>query len=149
MKKFVMCCIIVFSCSVLLGCGLAAPENVKTEFNLNEKASIDRYQLKLVKVTTERFNNEISSSNGQYLILTFKVKNNEKETIRITDDQFELKIDDETYSTVMPCGLSLKSKEEREYVLLYDVPIQDNYDLLFFSGIVTNNIKFQINPDRN
>lgn len=145
MKKIGIVVLMLFSCFVITGCNdLSEPEGIKTEFKLLENASIDHYAITLTKTSMESSYQNKISQNGQFIVLKFQVKNNSKQNDTLKADNFHIIIDNQEYDAYLNTNLALNAKETAEYTIVFDVPVREEYDLLFYSGIVSNNIKFKI-----
>ncbi len=127
------------------GCSdLDAPDYVKTEFKLHENASIDNYTITMTKNdAVEQYNGE-SSIYGQYLIVTFEITNHNTTVEQISEDNFYLEVDDRIYSGTILNDGTIGPNQSKEITIVYDVPREDDYELLFYSGVVGNNIEFDI-----
>lgn len=145
MKKIVyVLCICMFALLVTACNDLSAPEHVKTEFKLNEVALIDNYEIQLIKnEKNNQYKNNIAT-NGQYIILTFKIKNNNKTTQFIDENNFSLTINNQVYKPTDVLNMTIDANKTQEYTIIYDVPVNEDYELIFYSGVVTNNIEFEI-----
>lgn len=146
MKKLLNFILVILSCFLFTACtNLDAPKYVKTEFKLNENASIDYYDITMIKSIASKQYNGSASVNGQYIILTFKIKNNDKNNQNINSNNFYLRKDNQEYLANVIHPRTIKANETTEYIVIFDVPIDSNYDILFYSGVVTNNIEFNVN----
>lgn len=115
------------------------PMTNKTEFYLNEDASIDKINLKMTDY-------EI---NDNKLEITFLITNKRGEDINIlADDYFKLfdSNRNQIFNSYSNSSL-IKKNETVEYKLIYDITNINSYDLYFYSGIVENNIKFSFNEN--
>lgn len=145
MMKRVLIITTLLSLFLLSGCNnLKEPVNNKTEFYLNEEAKIDHYNIILNDIVeTKSFENN-NPENDNYLILEFKITNNSDKTqILNSENNFKLIIDNNTYKDLYHnTETEIQPNESIMYQVIYDVPEKDSYDLYFYSGVVSNNIKF-------
>lgn len=145
MKKIgYLICIGLLCCFTIACSDLSLDESIKTEFKIHEQANIDHYNITLNKQETLTEYQNVPASNGQYLSLAFKIKNNSDTDAVIQEDNFYLEIDDHIYNPISFSQETIASKESKEITIIYDVPNDDNYELIFYSGIVSNNIAFDI-----
>lgn len=145
MKKLIKILVICISVLSMCACNdLSLPENVKTEFKLGESALIDQYNITLTEINNNDVYNNKTSKNGQYIVLTFKIKNDSNQPDILESNNFVITIDNQEYYAVENKNVSLNANETIEYNIVFDVQKKSEYDLLFYSGIVTNNIKFKI-----
>lgn len=142
-KKIILLLIISI---FMVGCGnLDAPSTPnKTEFTVNEVATIDHYQIELNDVIeTSTYQGE-KPENDTFLILEFKITNESGEEQVITPNtNFKLMLDDGNYSDLGHTEpVKISANDSIAYQVVYDVPEMDSYSVLFYSGVVSNNIKF-------
>lgn len=135
MKKIlliVICFIVMF----ITGC----TSNVipKSEYLINEEAEMDNLIITL-KSASKLENDELE--------LVFEIKNNRKDTITITADEF-FKLYDinkvQIPNTYEESSAVIKKNKKRNVTLNYKVSDKKLYEIYFYSGIVDNNIKFSI-----
>ena len=135
MKKILLIGLIIITV-LITGCsnGNIVP---KTEFVKGEQALLDDIYLTL---------NEVGYQDDT-LTLNFKIENKTKNTITIIPDsnfklydinQVQIK---NTYSNNTNV---IKKNEIINYTLEYNIDKKEIYDVYFYSGIVENNIKFNI-----
>lgn len=145
MKRVLLIVATLLSPFLLSGCNnLKEPVNNKTEFYLNEEAKIDYYNIILNDIVeTKSFENN-NPEKDNYLILEFKITNNSNKTqILNSEDNFKLIIDNNTYKDLYHnAETEIQPNESVMYQVIYDVPEKDSYDIYFYSGVVSNNIKF-------
>lgn len=145
MKKIICLLTICLLCFFSIACNdLDLNENVKTEFKIHEQANIDHYRIILSKQETFTTYQNTPSSNGQYLLLTFNIQNNSNSTATIQEDSFYLEVDGHTYNPIDFQQVTIASNEDEQITIIYDVPDNDHFSLLFYSGVVSNNIAFDI-----
>ena len=134
---------LTFSVFLLVGCNEEVTLN-KTEFFLNEEATIDNYTIELNDVITSNHFQDVTPENDTYLTLEFKITNNSNEKqVLDSDKNFDFKIDSIRYTDLNHNKeLTLEPNETIMYKVVYDVPEKDSYSLIFYSGVVSNNIKF-------
>lgn len=145
MKKLVVIISMICGCFIITACtDFSLKEDIKTEFKLMENASIDHYEMVLTKIdTNQTYQNQVTK-NGQYVILKFQVKNASKQNDTLKADNFQMIINNEEYKALENRNVAMNAGETVEYTIVFDVPVKEEYDLLFYSGIVGNNIKFKI-----
>jgi len=147
MRKYLLFCI-MFLVSMMCGCSdLSIDENnSKTSYLKNETAIIDHYNVTMSNYIVSEMWNDLNPNNGQYLIVTFKIKNNSKEDKIINlNKTYELYIDGNLYKNMnQEQNINISSNDEITHNLVYDVPILNTYDVLFYSGVVGNNMNFKI-----
>ncbi len=145
MKIFVK---LVLLCTLIIpftGCFSVEQLPSKTEFYLNEEAVIDnRYQITLNDIMSQDHFQDVEPENDHYLVLEFKITNISSETQTIDQEKtFRLKIGDTIYADLNHNkNTEIAPQESIMYQLIYDVNELDHYEILFYSGIVDNNIKF-------
>ncbi len=135
MKKILILCLILFS-FCLVGC--SNNEVFKTEYSMNELASIDDIKLKLINA---------SRNENNQLELVFEIENNTKRTITILPDE-SFKLYDinkvQIPNTYSNNSNIIKKNKKTTITLNYSVEDKKLYEIYFYSGIVENNIKFTI-----
>lgn len=136
MKKIVILC--ALGLLLWTGCSsLEAPVDTKTAYNVGELASIDYYQVKLNHTTYDE----------NKLILEFVITNQDKEAHIIDQDNFNLTSED--YRSLFPdnqVSMTLNPNQTKTMTITYTLEEnkKDGVGILFYSKVVTNNIKFQI-----
>ncbi len=134
MKK--ICYLLVLFSLLLLfgGCSKA----FKTVYGFNEEAYIDDIKIKLVDVRLRE---------NQELEFTFRLTNYRNNTVTISADN-NFKFYDineiELVNQYVNNNSIIKKGDTINYTLRYIVDKKQTYDILFYSGIVENNIKFNI-----
>lgn len=137
--KYVKIISLMLFAVLLVGCGRDLSNiTSKTSYKINETAKIDKL--------------EITLTNFKYLYndiveFTFKITNNRDNSITLNPDN-NFKIYNST-SAQIPNIYSndsniIKSKDTMNYTLQYNIKNRELYEILFYSGIVENNIKFTI-----
>ena len=135
MKKIFILCIAIFVFAlVLTGCDNTP---VKTEYSLNEPAKLDDIEITMVDTT---YQNNI-------LEVEFKIKNNRDNTISIAPDTY-FKLYDinqvQVPNKYQNDNNMIKKGDTINFTLQYNIQEKELYEILFYSGIVENNIKFTI-----
>lgn len=124
---------------LLVGCGRDLSNiTSKTSYKINETAKIDKL--------------EITLTNFKYLYndiveFTFKITNNRDNSITLNPDN-NFKIYNSTNAQIPNIYSNdsniIKSKDTMNYTLQYNIKNRELYEILFYSGIVENNIKFTV-----
>ena len=124
---------------LLVGCGRDLSNiTSKTSYKINETAKIDKL--------------EITLTNFKYLYndiveFTFKITNNRNNSITLNPDN-NFKIYNSTNAQIPNIYSNdsniIKSKDTMNYTLQYNIKNRELYEILFYSGIVENNIKFTV-----
>lgn len=135
MKKVLLLIVLLLLPLVLLtGC---SEEIIKTEYQLNEEAKMDDL---VITLTDASYNNGV-------LEAVFKITNNRKNSVTISPNvNFKLyDINKVQIPNIYSNDTSIIKKGETiNYTLQYNVTGKSLYEILFYSGIVENNIKFSI-----
>lgn len=124
---------------LLVGCGRDLSNiTSKTSYKINETAKIDKLEITLTNF--KYLDNDIVE-------FTFKITNNRDNSITLNPDN-NFKIYNST-SAQIPNIYSndsniIKSKDTMNYTLQYNIKNRELYEILFYSGIVENNIKFTV-----
>lgn len=137
MKKVGFFFFSLFVVVLLTGCNDLSEQNTKTSFRQGELATIDYYQLKLNQTTTQ----------DDILSAEFSITNKDSEEHIIDRDNFSCLSDDQWNSLFPEDNLSVTIEPDQTKTIQVECPIsnQDNESgILFYSKVVTNNIKFQI-----
>ncbi len=133
--------LLFFSFMIVLlvtGCNDLSEQNVKTSFRQGELATIDYYVLKLNQVTDQ----------DDLLSAEFSITNKDSETHVIEQDNFSCLSGDQLNYLVPVNNLSVSiepNQTQTVRVLCESVEEDGEVGILFYSKVVTNNIKFQIN----
>ena len=135
MKKIFILCIAIFVFAlVLTGCDNTP---VKTEYELNEPAKLD--DIEITMVDTNYQNNVLE--------VEFKIKNNRDNTISIAPDTYFRLYDInqvQVPNKYQNDNNMIKKGDTINFTLQYNIQEKELYEILFYSGIVENNIKFTI-----
>ena len=144
-NKIIYCILVLFSISLLTGCGINKVQN-KTEYYIGEQATIDNYQLVSnnyeIKDDVLKVNLELSNKSKQSktisLINNFEIINiNDNENIpkNISNDKVEI----------------IEGNESIDIELEFDIKDMNininDYKIIFYSGVVTNNIAFVLKEE--
>lgn len=132
MKKLaIFLCLIVLS--IITGCS----KEIKTEYFLNETATIDDIEITMTK----------ASYSNNILEVEFKIKNERNNTISIAPDTY-FKLYDinqvQVPNKYENDNNMIKNGDTITLTLQYNIQEKSLYEILFYSGIVENNIKFTI-----
>lgn len=133
-KLFILCVAIFVFALVLTGCDNTP---VKTEFSLNEPAKLDDIEIIMVDATYE----------NNILEVEFKIKNNRDNTISIAPDTYFRLYDInqvQVPNKYQNDNNMIKKGDTINFTLQYSIQEKELYEILFYSGIVENNIKFTI-----
>lgn len=146
-KKTNLILSIFFSLFFLVGCSSPLQQANKTIFSLNEEARIDHFNIVLNDIIESAYFQDVKSEKGSYLTFEFKIKNNSNQDQIIRyEDSFQLVIEQDKYIDLNHNkDISIAPGESIMYQAIFDVPEQDSYNVLFYSGIVSNNIMFTTN----
>ena len=137
--KYVMIISLMLFAVLLVGCGRDLSNiTSKTSYKINETAKIDKLEITLTNF--KYLDNDIVE-------FTFKITNNRDNSITLNPDN-NFKIYNST-SAQIPNIYSndsniIKSKDTMNYTLQYNIKNRELYEILFYSGIVENNIKFTV-----
>ncbi len=146
-KLFSLILVTIGSISFLTGCqDLSLKEENKTSYKVQEEAKIDHFQVTLENATfKDEYLHLTANAGNKVMILSFKIKNNSKNSVNVSGNSFSLSIDNQPYLPVSSENYPIASNEEITYELIYEVPEKEEYSLIFYSGVVTNNASFVIN----
>ena len=135
MKKLFILCIAIFVFAlVLTGCDNTP---VKTEYELNEPAKLDDIEITMID----------TSYQNNILEVEFKIKNNRDNTISIAPDTYFRLYDInqvQVPNKYQNDNNMIKKGDTINFTLQYNIQEKELYEILFYSGIVENNIKFTI-----
>ena len=110
----------------------------KTSYKINETAKIDKLEITLTNF--KYLDNDIVE-------FTFKITNNRDNSITLNPDN-NFKIYNSTNAQIPNIYSNdsniIKSKDTMNYTLQYNIKNRELYEILFYSGIVENNIKFTV-----
>lgn len=134
MKKICTVILVIVLVFFVVGCDKVIP---KTEYGINEEAVLDDIKIELVKAT--KIENDI-------LEVVFEITNERNNSITLSpDNNFKLyDINQVQIPNLYEANKNIIKKDETiNYTLQYNTQ-KDLYEILFYSGIVENNIKFTI-----
>lgn len=134
MKKVLLIITLLMSGLFMCGC---EQHNFKTQYNMNEEAYIDD-----IKITLE---NASYNEENNILEMTFEITNKRDNTTTLVPDQNFVLYDInkvQMYNTYTNTNNIIKKGQTIHYTLQYNVAKKEMYEILFYSGIVENNIKF-------
>jgi len=140
MKKIVKLILIIPIFLLIIACD--SNITMKNEYYINEEAKIDDI---IIKMTSIKDTDAVSDK--QVLEITFELTNQRKNTITIdADTSFKLyDINKVQIPNVFQNSNNLIKKDQTIiYTLQYETTKKELYEILFYSGIVENNIKFVI-----
>lgn len=130
--------IAIIGCLVLIlstGCGLEnkAPQ---TEYKVNEEAFIDSYQIEC--------NDFEKTDNILEVNYTLTNQSNQQVTVE-PSNAFRLVQQDQMISANEDSSVTLEPSETKKLTVTFNVTeTQDQYKVLFYSGVVDNNIAFRL-----
>lgn len=137
--KYIKIISLILISIIIVGCGRDLSNiTSKTSYKINETAKIDKL--------------EITLTNFKYLYndiveFTFKITNNRDNSITLNPDN-NFKIYNSTNAQIPNIYSNdsniIKSKDTMNYTLQYNIKNRELYEILFYSGIVENNIKFTV-----
>ena len=124
---------------LLVGC---VKNPMKTEYYVGETARIDDLKVELVSA-----NDTDAVSDKMVLEIVFKITNKRDNTLTINPDTYFRLYD--LNQVQVPNSFQnnnnvIKKNQTIAYTLHYEVNNRELYEILFYSGIVENNIKFVI-----
>ena len=115
--KYIKIISLILISIIIVGCGRDLSNiTSKTSYKINETAKIDKLEITLTNF--KYLDNDIVE-------FTFKITNN-RDNIYSNDSNI------------------IKSKDTMNYTLQYNIKNRELYEILFYSGIVENNIKFTV-----
>lgn len=120
-----------------MGCSSKIP--IKPEYSVNEQAIADNIELLINEVTY--------NETHQTLKIKIKMTNKRDNTITIKSDEMFRLYDINKVQIPNSYNNSvniIKKDETITYILEYSVSKKEIYELYFYSGIVENNIRFNI-----
>ena len=113
-------------------------KEVLNRYKINETAKIDKLEITLTNF--KYLDNDIVE-------FTFKITNNRDNSITLNPDN-NFKIYNSTNAQIPNIYSNdsniIKSKDTMNYTLQYNIKNRELYEILFYSGIVENNIKFTV-----
>ena len=137
--KYIKIISLILISIIIVGCGRDLSNiTSKTSYRINETAKIDKLEIKLTNF--KYLDNDIVE-------FTFKITNNRDNSITLNPDN-NFKIYNSTNAQIPNIYSNdsniIKSKDTINYTLQYNIKNRELYEILFYSGIVENNIKFTI-----
>ena len=143
--KYIKIISLILISIIIVGCGRDLSNiTSKTSYKINETAKIDKLEITLTNF--KYLDNDIVE-------FTFKITNNRDNSITLNPDN-NFKIYNSTNAQIPNIYSNdsniIKSKDTMNYTLQYNIKNRELYEILFYSGIVENNIKLTVtNNDRN
>ena len=143
--KYIKIISLILISIIIVGCGRELSNiTSKTSYKINETAKIDKLEITLTNF--KYLDNDIVE-------FTFKITNNRDNSITLNPDN-NFKIYNSTNAQIPNIYSNdsniIKSKDTMNYTLQYNIKNRELYEILFYSGIVENNIKFTVtNNDIN
>lgn len=143
--KYIKIISLILISIIIVGCGRDLSNIAsKTSYKINETAKIDKLEITLTNF--KYLDNDIVE-------FTFKITNNRDNSITLNPDN-NFKIYNSTNAQIPNIYSNdsniIKSKDTMNYTLQYNIKNRELYEILFYSGIVENNIKFTVtNNDIN
>lgn len=138
--------ILVLLSIIIVGCNNLEPTTTtpnKTEFTVNEIATIDHYKVVLNDVIETSTYQTKKPENDTFLILEFKITNESREVQTISPNvNFKPMLNGSYLDLGHTENMEVPVGESIIYQVVYDVPEMDSYSVLFYSGVVSNNIRF-------
>lgn len=137
--KYIKIISLIFISIIIVGCGRNLSNiTSKTSYKINETAKIDKLEITLTNF--KYLDNDIVE-------FTFKITNNRDNSITLNPDN-NFKIYNSTNAQIPNIYSNdsniIKSKDTMNYTLQYNIKNRELYEILFYSGIVENNIKFTV-----
>ncbi len=137
--KYIKIISLILISIIIVGCGRDLSNiTSKTSYKINETAKIDKLEITLTNF--KYLDNDIVE-------FTFKITNNRDNSITLNSDN-NFKIYNSTNAQIPNIYSNdsniIKSKDTMNYTLQYNIKNRELYEILFYSGIVENNIKFTV-----
>ena len=137
--KYIKIISLILISKIIVGCGRDLSNiTSKTSYKINETAKIDKLEITLTNF--KYLDNDIVE-------FTFKITNNRDNSITLNPDN-NFKIYNSTNAQIPNIYSNdsniIKSKDTMNYTLQYNIKNRELYEILFYSGIVENNIKFTV-----
>jgi len=136
MKKIIFGIMIVISFFVT---GCSNDEILKTQYSIGEQAKLDDIEITMEKASYK--------TDTQLFEVVFSVTNHRDNTITLVPDQNFVLYDInkvQMMNTYVNNNNIVKKDQTIHYTLQYSVSKKEMYEILFYSGIVENNIKFVV-----
>ena len=135
----------IFFIGILAGCGVSN-KAVKTEYKVNEVATIDQYRI-LCK--GYEIINQYQDQMGKFLKIDYKITNLRDQSYYLDlQNDFQLQVDSGKYIPAITSDhIEIKGNEEKTLEIVYDLKeyeSMESYKVIFYSGVVSNNIAFVI-----
>ena len=133
--KYIKIISLILISIIIVGCGRDLSNiTSKTSYKINETAKIDKLEITLTNF--KYLDNDIVE-------FTFKITNNRDNSITLNPDN-NFKIYNSTNAQIPNIYSNdsniIKSKDTMNYTLQYNIKNRELYEILFYSGIVENNI---------
>ena len=137
--KYIKIISLILISIIIVGCGRDLSNiTSKTSYKINETAKIDKLEITLTNF--KYLDNDIVE-------FTFKITNNRDNSITLNPDN-NFKIYNSTNAQIPNIYSNdsniIKSKDTLTHTLQYNIKNRELYEILFYSGIVENNIKFTV-----
>ena len=137
--KYIKIISLILISIIIVGCGRDLSNiTSKTSYKINETAKIDKLEITLTNF--KYLDNDIVE-------FTFKITNNRDNSITLNPDN-NFKIYNSTNAQIPNIYSNdsniIKSKDTMNYTLQYNIKNRELYEILFYSGIVENNITFTV-----
>ena len=137
--KYIKIISLILISIIIVGCGRDLSNiTSKTSYKINETPKIDKLEITLTNF--KYLDNDIVE-------FTFKITNNRDNSITLNPDN-NFKIYNSTNAQIPNIYSNdsniIKSKDTMNYTLQYNIKNRELYEILFYSGIVENNIKFTV-----
>ena len=137
--KYIKIISLILISIIIVGCGRDLSNiTSKTSYKINETAKIDKLEITLTNF--KYLDNDIVE-------FTFKITNNRDNSITLNSDN-NFKIYNSTNAQIPNIYSNdsniIKSNDTMNYTLQYNIKNRELYEILFYSGIVENNIKFTV-----
>ncbi len=131
-KKILIC---ILGALTITGCvPQDEPSETKTEYYLGELATIDQYQIEL---TAQEYKND-------RLVLTFEIMNDFDHAQIIKSDNFALINGTEPILPNNNLNETISTGSTKEIKVNFTIDELEEYTIVFYSKVVTNNIAFII-----
>lgn len=129
---------------LLTGCGVNNTV-LKTEYGINENAKIDHYE---IICTDSVYLNQYNDKSGKFLKVNYTLtnKSNSLKTVQVQSD-FKIYKDENLISPISSDKLDLNAGETKDIEVIFEITEHadwNNYKIIFYSNVVTNNIAFVI-----
>lgn len=130
---------------LLTGCGINNAV-IKTEYYLGETATIDHYEIEYTDFSElDVYNNE----NGKFLKVNYTLTNKSagQKTVNIYNDFKFYNYDNKLISPITNDEIVLEVGDTKSFAIVFDITDKqdmDQYKIIFYSNVVSNNIAFII-----